>query len=621
MTISANFPQIAPSLDLDFANSVALDPRISYSRSTTGTYYDGQTSALAEQNLITYSQGNNSGWSTLQATQTANATTDPLGGNTAWTLFETVASNRHVMYTQPSILAGIVTFSVYLQANTRTVAQIQLSSTGYFAVLVNLSTGSIITTTSSGSPTNTSSTISQVGSSTWYRVSVTMNSTANPFCVIALSDSTTPTYDVNGNPTYLGVVTNGINVWGAQLEYKSTPSVYIQTSGAAITNYIPQLLTAPVNQPRFDFNPTTRQSLGLLIEQQSTNYLKYSSDYTQSVWSATNATSTGLANIAPDGTLTASLLTDNSFNGTHGIAQTYVNNNYAYVTAFSVFVKANPVNPINWIKLCLATSGTAGVTFNIPANGTGTVGTQDANFFASTIQYIGNGWYRCTCSYNLSILTGTSITVQILTATSTSTISYIGSGQSVYVWGAQVEPTYLYSTSYIPTLASQVTRAQDFATMTGTNFSSWFNSQQGTVYCSFDSANNYSNFAGGNFAYWGIDNNSSAGYYINKNVNNSPITLNQGSQSANFNAIVTLSGIQQTAYSFNNTNGSVATSGVANGGSGVSISSVTQLSFLPTQLSLGKYASNSNPLTGHIRKFAYYPIATTATQLQALTGS
>ena len=52
----AAYPTIQPSLNLDFANTKQLDPRITFVRNSTAAYYDGQTSALAEQNLVTQSQ-------------------------------------------------------------------------------------------------------------------------------------------------------------------------------------------------------------------------------------------------------------------------------------------------------------------------------------------------------------------------------------------------------------------------------------------------------------------------------------------------------------------------------------------------------------------------------------
>ena len=40
MTIKHLFPPAWPALNLDFANSKALDPRIAFTRSSIGTYFD-----------------------------------------------------------------------------------------------------------------------------------------------------------------------------------------------------------------------------------------------------------------------------------------------------------------------------------------------------------------------------------------------------------------------------------------------------------------------------------------------------------------------------------------------------------------------------------------------------
>jgi hypothetical protein len=58
--------------------------------------------------------------------------------------------------------------------------------------------------------------------------------------------------------------------------------------------------------------------------------------------------------------------------------------------------------------------------------------------------------------------------------------SYTGDGYSgIYIWGAQLEAG-AFPTSYIPTVASQVTRSADSASMTGTNFSDWYRADEGT---------------------------------------------------------------------------------------------------------------------------------------------
>jgi hypothetical protein len=116
-----------------------------------------------------------------------------------------------------------------------------------------------------------------------------------------------------------------------------------------------------------------------------------------------------------------------------------------------------------------------------------------------------------------SLLNGTSLSTQLVTTTAVSqTLSFYGTGQIVLtgtssatvvgtgayparttltftptagvltltvtgtVQYAQLE-TGAFATSFIPTAGSQVTRTADLAVMTGTNFSSWYNSTEGTI--------------------------------------------------------------------------------------------------------------------------------------------
>lgn len=90
--------------------------------------------------------------------------------------------------------------------------------------------------------------------------------------------------------------------------------------------------------------------------------------------------------------------------------------------------------------------------------GTGTVVLSGAH--SATV--VGSGAYPTRTTLTFTPSAG------VLTLTVTGTVQY-----------AQLEAGS-FATSFIPTAASQVTRTADVATMTGTNFSDWYNASEGT---------------------------------------------------------------------------------------------------------------------------------------------
>jgi hypothetical protein len=84
-----------------------------------------------------------------------------------------------------------------------------------------------------------------------------------------------------------------------------------------------------------------------------------------------------------------------------------------------------------------------------------------------------NNWYRLILTTTTS--TGTSVRLRPFFSTT---------GGTVNVWGGQIEEG-AFATSYIPTTTATVTRAADVASITGTNFSSFYNQTEGTVFSEY----------------------------------------------------------------------------------------------------------------------------------------
>ena len=259
--------------------------------------------------------------------------------------------------------------------------------------------------------------------------------------------------------------------------------------------------TVAANQPRFDYDPVTGECKGLLIEESRVNLLTYSEDFNQGIWTKVGVTISANSTTSPTGELTADTLVENTSTGTHRcvIAPTIAN-----TTVYTVSVYAKQAGRTNF-RLSLGSGLTGEVIVNL-SNGIVASSTGATNII---IQNVGNGWYRI--SFTAAASTGTTGQVQVQLVQGTITTSYSGDGTSgIYVWGAQLEAG-AFPTSYIPTTASTVTRSVDNASMTGRNFSSWYNQTEGTLYASINNITTRSSTTYDAFV-------SLAGTDVNRNV-------------------------------------------------------------------------------------------------------
>jgi hypothetical protein len=605
MTLATTFPNIKPTLLLDFANTKALDPRITFTRASTATYYGMQT-AKAEENLLTRSQELGVGaWSTTNGTITANSTAAPDGTTTADTLIDDATSGAHVCAQVVTLVASsIYTQSFFLKANTNNFAIVTLSSTttnNYISAVVNLSTGAITQTGTGTSATFTSSSITSVGSG-WYRVVIT-GSTTSGFtrAEVGLAPAATGnTFATNGRIVYVGTGTS-IFVWGAQLEQRSAVTAYTATTTQPITNYIPVLQTAASGVPRFEHNPVTGESLGLEIEESRTNLCLRSEDFS-TTWVNQESTEEVNAAIAPDGTLTADKLIPTTANDSHWINQNITTTAAAHT--FSFYAKAAGYSVVQVLN---SADGTDRINFDLT---NGTVGS--ATTYTGTITAVGNGWYRCTATYTTAATTAGWARIGIVPlSTSTRGAAFAGNGfAGVFIWGAQFE-LGAFATSYIPTVASQVTRAADAASMTGTNFSSWYNQAEGTIYAEYATASPNSKPVFVSRA------TSAASSRVQFASSGTTVLVNGAIQADVGSGVNITSGKQSFAYKVNDfaaiIQGLPTSTALTTDSTGL----IPQVDYM----TIGHFDfGGSDRLEGTIRKIAYYPIRVTNAQLQGLTA-
>ncbi len=234
---------------------------------------------------------------------------------------------------------------------------------------------------------------------------------------------------------------------------------------ATVTNSSGLIALVNADIPRFDFNPITLNCKGLLIEEARTNLLLQSEDLSTS-WIPASATVTTDQIISPDGTQNADLLTSTGAGGR--VTQTLSAPSTSVYT-YSVYLKKDATAVIELLVRNNTTATNWMARFNLD---TFAVTNVSAGATASIVD-VGNGWRRCFIT-TASITSGNSVISYIYAGIGTS-------GQSQYAWGAQLEAG-AFATSYIPTEATAVTRNADVATMTGTNFSDWFNATEGALY-------------------------------------------------------------------------------------------------------------------------------------------
>ena len=374
----------------------------------------------------------------------------------------------------------------------------------------------------------------------------------------------------------------------------------------------PLLRTAAINEPRLEYD-ASGNPLGLLIEEGRTNVLLHSEDFTNANWGKTNLTATANAATAPDNTQTADKLQLNSTTAGVYMVQDNSTSSSGYKTV-TVYAKDNNAGYVILRVGDQPSSADRYLVLVDLSNGhvVDTAISGNPLNVSHTVTPVGNNWYRVSVTANLNEsgirVAITPYCVSSITHTDGTPENAGGAvGNSVYIWGAQLEQG-AFPTSYIPTSGSTVTRNKDVVSVPVERFG--YNTSQATVIAyakSFlPSATTYlweigSGSADRNFA---KAYNQQSLYVIANSVNT--VNLNAGTFTAN-NYGKLASALKANSFAASLDGGSAV----------IDNTGAVQLD-LPA-IAIGQNRSYEETLNGHIKQIQYYPKRLSNTELQLLT--
>jgi len=385
------------SLDLTFDGATTLDPRITFSRTSNATLTDSNGRvAYAPHNLLTNSEDFEAGWIRSNSTVTSNAVVAEDGTTTGDTVVSVSATAITGVYKIATITAGINTQSIYVKQATG-VRYVQLlwtdGSLSNEWANFDLQTGTL----TGGSYSQAVITPARNG---WYRLAMTSATTASvsqgPWIIAVTSGS------AGRGATYPGNGTDSFSVWGAQLNVANAPV---------------NLLTF---SEQFDNNAAWTKQI--------------------------NASVTANQIAAPDGTITADLLTCGASPASmYQIVGVIANGIYTARLRFKYASSGR------WFRFIWSdgSSNQARVWFDALNGVKGiadTVGT--ASNISSSVNSIGDGWYEITLTGSQPSTTG-----YFLINSVDANGSVASASGTLYIWGAQLN-TGSTALPYVATTSS-----------------------------------------------------------------------------------------------------------------------------------------------------------------------
>jgi hypothetical protein len=556
-----------PSLDLRFADNKSLvdattgSNLVTHTRASSATFVDS-TGVLqtAVTNLLLRSEefDNTAVWGNWVGTVTRNANTEiaPNGTLTADNLVFAAADNT---VAQAVTIVSGVSYAVSLWIKGAAGQTIRFTAN-------SIPGGSNVTLTGD-----------------WVRYSF-----------VGVSTGTSATLNIS---TFGDVTARNIYVWGAQLEQSSTVGEYIPT-------------TSTINSaPRFDHNPTTGESLGLLVEEQRTNSIR-------------NNTMVGAVAGTP-GTLPTNWVESIIATGlTRQVVGTGTSNGVTYI---DVKVSGTTSNANGWSIFFDASTQIAASSGQAWAGAAyvAIIAGSTANITDSRIRIVernSGGGYITENNVSYAAATASLINNRFsLARTFGATAAFVQYGLYFQAAsGAAIDITLriglpqlelgAFATSVIPTTTAAVTRSADVASITGSAFSSWYRQDEGTVL--MDGTNSALSTTAFAFSDGTINNRLQMDAGTNTRVAR---VVNGGINQASNSLAYTYNTPQKFSISYATNSINFANAGVL----GTEDTSAT----IPAvdQAKIGANPTNANHLNGYIRRLTYWPTRLGNEVLQRIT--
>jgi hypothetical protein len=603
------------TLALDFTTATSLDPRITFSRGSQATLFDS-TGALvyAKHNLLLQSQTfDNASWTKTRSSVTQDTAVAPDGTTTADSLVEDgTAANTHDLR-QAVTNTGTNTWalSVYLKAVNRSWALIELqnatATSNRARAWFDLQNGVVGTGNTAGSGvTYVSHSIQNVGNG-WYRCILVGTADSAVTLVQAwlegtTADSVTGYNGVNGQTS--------VYIWGAQLNLTAMEGGVT----SSLSTYYPTVASA-YYAPRFDYNPSTLAAQGLLIEEQRTNSIRNNTMQGAVAGTPGTVPTNWFIDSATGNLTTRQIVGIGTESGITYIDVRFVTSGvYGASAYFDSSTGIAALNGQTWtssVYVRMVGGSSTNVTHAISIVENNVSGTFLAGGDSSSTTPTSGLLASNRLSYTRTNTNASTAFVQTRLR-----IDFTGAADITLRIGLPQLEQGAFATSVIPTTTTALTRNADVASMTGTNFSSWYNQTEGTFVCNF--VDPQSGISGAFFP--GI-------FSASDNSTSNRITCYRDA-AVDYKTVVTTSGVLQS----NLTNAAVSTSqrriasayklnDFAVCGQGGSVATDTS-GTVPTvdRFYVGSNQTGGSQLCGYIQRISYYPVRLPNSTLQALTA-